>query len=147
MTRIIVFVLLITGIHANSQNPVKWTFTAKKIADRTYEIHLTAALPSPWSIYSQSTPDGGPVATSIRFSKNPLLILDGKIKEIGILKKKHEKVFGVDVLYYNSNVEFVQVIKLKNNIKTNISGIIEFMVCDEEQCLPPEEVAFSIKLQ
>ncbi|HMJ46329.1 MAG TPA: protein-disulfide reductase DsbD domain-containing protein, partial [Ferruginibacter sp.] len=85
--------------------------------------------------------------TSIHFSKNPLTVLDGKIKEVGAMKKKHEKVFNVDVHYYKDKVDFVQVVKLKTNAKTSVSGTVEFMVCDEEQCLPPEEVPFKIKLQ
>jgi len=147
MKKIIFLLLLLTAIAAQSQNPVKWNFTAKKIADKTYELHIRVKIENGWSIYSQTTPDGGPLATSIHFSKNPLTVLDGKIKEVGAMKKKHEKVFNVDVHYYKDKVDFVQVVKLKTNAKTSVSGTVEFMVCDEEQCLPPEEVPFKIKLQ
>jgi len=136
MKRIIVFALLTTCINANSQNPVKWSFTAKKIADKTYELHLTAAVPSPWTIYSQTTPDGGPVATSIRFSKNPLIVLDGKIKELGTMKKKHEKVFGVNVHYQEREYSikfFENAVSLKVNSIVEIAmlmftGEIRFLV-------------------
>ena len=54
-------------------NPVDWTATAKKIGDKTYEIHLTADIKDGWHIYSQTTAAGGPIPTSITFTKNPLV--------------------------------------------------------------------------
>lgn len=143
---LIVCSLVIMGLSTQAQDPVKWTFSSKKIDDKTYEVHLTATVQSPWTIYSQTTPEGGPLPTSFTFSKNPLLILSGKVKEVGTLHKKHEEVFGVDVFYYKDKVDFVQVVKLKTKAKTNLSGKLEYMACDEEQCLPPKEVSFSISL-
>lgn len=135
------------GFFAQAQDPVKWTFSAKKIDDKTYEVHLTAAVQSPWKIYSQSTPEGGPVPTGFTFTKNPLVTLEGKVKEVGEMHKKHEEVFGVDVYYYKDKVDFVQVVKLKSKAKTNLNGKLEFMACDEVQCLPPKEVVFSVALK
>ncbi len=132
---------------AQDENPVKWSFEAKKIADKTYEIRLTAKIENEWHIYSQSTPDGGPVATSVTYSKNPLLSIEGGIKEIGKLEKHFEKLFGVEVLQFSNKVDFVQVVKLKANVKTNLSGKVEFMVCNDEMCMPPKAIPFSISLQ
>jgi thiol:disulfide interchange protein DsbD len=75
-----------------------------------------------------------------------LLIIDGKPKEIGKVIRKKEEVWGGVVNYYEKNVNFVQVVKLRGNIKTNISGKIEFMVCDDSQCLPPSEVEFNVNV-
>ena len=101
---------------------------------------------SPWHTYSQFTPDGGPLPTHFSFTKNPLYMLDGKVKENGKLFKKHEDVFGVDVKYFNGKVDFVQLVKVKGNAKTNFSGAVEFMVCNDQQCLPPATEKFSIPL-
>ena len=137
-------IFFVTLIHA--QDPVTWNFSAKKVAVKTYEIHMTASVESPWSIYSQSTPEGGPLPTSFSFSKNPLISLVGQVKEIGAIEKKYEEIFEVDVLYYKDKVDFIQTVKLKSNIKTNITGKLEFMACNDEQCLPPAEVPFTIAL-
>jgi thiol:disulfide interchange protein DsbD len=75
-----------------------------------------------------------------------LYTLEGKVKEDGKLLKKHEAVFGVDVKYFNGKVDFVQLVKLKENAKTNFSGEVEFMVCNDQQCLPPATEKFSIPL-
>ena len=129
------------------QNPVSWSFTAKKTADMTYEIHLTATIERGWHIYSQSTPDGGPSATAISFSKNPLLIMSGDVKEIGKLEEHNEPIFGVDVKQYSDKVDFVQTVKIKGNAKTAINGSVDFMVCNNKQCLPPKTMEFSVPLK
>lgn len=133
----------ITGICV-AQDPVSWSFSSKKIGDKMYEVHLTATVAQPWHTYSQSSPEGGPLPTKVTFTKNPLVTMQGKTKEDGKLLVKHEEVFDVDVKYYADKVDFVQVVKLKSNAKTNISGTVEFMACDESKCLPPKSIPFKV---
>ncbi len=143
------FLSLLIVFAVNAQGrlmPYKWSYEAKKIAANTYELHFVVDVNSPWHTYSQFTPDGGPIPTHFTFTKNPLYSLDGKVKEEGKLLKKHEAVFGVDVKYFNGKVDFVQLVKLKGNAKTNFSGEVEFMVCNDQQCLPPATEKFSIPL-
>ena len=139
--------VIAVALFAQIKNPVQWTYASRKKTDNVYEVVLTASLPAPWHIYSQSTPKGGPKPTIISFKNNPLAIMEGKTKELGALKTNHDENFGVDVKYYGDKVEFVQTVKLKGNIKTNITGTIEYMVCDDSQCLPPAKKDFDIKLQ
>lgn len=128
------------------KNPVQWTASSKKIADKTYEVKISATIPDGWHIYSQNTPEGGPVPTEITFTKNPLVIPQGKVKEIGKLEKHHEPLFGVDVLQFSNKVDFVQVVKLKANVKTKVDVAVEFMVCDDKECLPPSTKKFTVAL-
>ncbi len=132
---------------AQMEKPVNWTFTAKKLPGNKYEISMTANLSKPWHIYSQNTPDGGPEPTKFTFSPNALVSLTGKTTEQGKLQKIHDKNFGVDVLFYSNKVNFVQIVTVKGPIKTNISGNVYYMVCDDSKCLPPTEVPFNIALK
>jgi hypothetical protein len=148
MQKVIVILLL---LYVNqgpiwAQTPYTWTFTSKKTAEKTYEIHCTMDVNAPWHTYSQFTPEGGPVPTKFSFAKNPLFSLDGGVNEIGKVIVKHETVFGVDVKYFDGKVEFVQRVKLKGSAKTNFSGFVEFMVCNEAQCLPPTTRKFTVAL-
>lgn len=129
------------------KNPVQWTATSKKVGDKTYEIHLTANLPDGWHIYSQSTPEGGPEPTKISFTKNPLVVISGDTKETGKLESRFEPLFGVDVKQYSNNVNFVQTVKLKANVKTSVDVSVYYMVCDDQQCLPPSTKKFSLALK
>ncbi|HTN39419.1 MAG TPA: protein-disulfide reductase DsbD domain-containing protein, partial [Arachidicoccus sp.] len=67
--------------------------------------------------------------------------------EKGKLQTTHDKNFGVDVKYYSNKVVFTQLVKVKGNVKTNLTGKVNFMVCDDHECLPPSNAPFSVKLQ
>lgn len=129
------------------ENPVKWTFASEKKDAKTYNVIITATFANPWHIYSQNTPDGGPIPTKITFKANPLIIVDGVAKETGDLKTIHDENFGVDVKYYSDKVVFTQVVKLKAAVKTHAVGELSYMVCDDHHCLPPKKVPFDISLQ
>ncbi|WP_316819077.1 protein-disulfide reductase DsbD domain-containing protein [Pedobacter nyackensis] len=153
MKRTLLILLLfcgMSGLKAQILRPVKWTFTSMPIKGKVglYEVRMTAMIDKGWHIYSQATPEGGPSPTVIKFKPNPLLLLGGKVKELGKLHKEASQEFGVDVWSYDNKVEFVQIVKLKKPyVKTSLSGTVEFMACDSQQCLPPEEIEFNIPLK
>jgi hypothetical protein len=138
---------LMTGIvvfaQGGSSDQVQWTYSAKKLADKTYEVHLSARIGGNWHMYAQNA-GNGPVSTSFTFTKNPLVILSGPVKEIGKEKKVFEPAFKSEVHYYENSVDFVQVVKLKSNVQSNLSGKVEFMVCNDKECLPPTDVDFKV---
>jgi thiol:disulfide interchange protein DsbD len=148
MKKIVFAALMLVGfstLHTQVKNPVQWQFEAKK-KGVDYEIVLTATVDKPWHIYSQNTGKNGPVPTTFSFKKNPLVTISGKVIETGKLEKVYDKNFSTDVLFYSNKVVFVQLVKVKAGVKTNVSGTVEYMVCDDEQCLPPTKKAFDIKL-
>jgi DsbC/DsbD-like thiol-disulfide interchange protein len=158
MRTILLFILsfvLSVATQAQILKPVKWSFSAAPIKGEAgmYRVSITAMIEKGWHIYSQATPDGGPSATKVTFAKNPLVLLGGKTSEVGKLHKEHSKEFGVDVWSYDGTVSFVQVVKVKAGILKQVQddvvlkGTVEFMACDESQCLPPEEVEFTVQLQ
>jgi Disulphide bond corrector protein DsbC len=142
--------VLIAGIAANAQiqNPVTWSYSAKKIADKVYEVTIVATINSGWHLYSQIQPsDAIAIPTTIKINNNPLIIKDGKIKEVGKLEKYKDKELGISANQYSQTVSFVQKVKLKGKVKTNVSGSIEFQTCDDKKCLPPKTVTFNVPVQ
>ena len=130
---------------AQIENPVKWSYSAKKISDKVYEVYITATLEPKWHIYAQEAGEG-PEPTSISFTKNPLVSLEGKVKEQGHLEKEYDNNFKSVLKFYNSKVTFVQKVKVRSNVSTVLKGAVSYMVCNDRKCLPPKEVPFSIKL-
>lgn len=140
-----IFSVLTIIAFSQSNRQVNWTFTSKKIAEKTYEIHMTANINGNYHMYAQEGGEG-PVSTTFNFTRNPLLVLDGKVKEEGKLKKVYEEAFGSEVRYYENSVKFVQVVKVRGSAKSNLAGKVEFMVCNDKQCLPPASVDFSVNI-
>ena len=134
------------ALQAQSAKQVQWSYTAKKIAEKVYEVHMTATIGANYHMYAQNAGVEGPLPTTFKFVNNPLAGLDGKVKEDGKVIKKKEEVWGGTVQYYENTVDFVQTVKLKGNIKTNIAGSVEFMVCNDSRCLPPSTIEFKVNV-
>ena len=132
---------------ANGQVVVTWSFTTTKFANNLYQIHFRPDVKPPWHIYSQLSPEGAGAPTKITFRKNPLVEIQGKTKELGKKVSKFEALYDITVIYFPEKVEFIQLVKLKSNVKTAILGTIEYMACTDEECLPPQTVGFNIPLK
>jgi hypothetical protein len=132
---------------AQIQDPVDWSYSVKKLSADTYTFTATANIEGDWHIYSQTTGKGGPVPTKINFKKNPLITVVGATKEAGKVKQVYDELFKTNVRYIGETATYTQTIKVRAGVKTNISGSVEYMVCDDRQCLPPSKKTFDLKLQ
>ncbi|HPG11274.1 MAG TPA: protein-disulfide reductase DsbD family protein [Chitinophagaceae bacterium] len=151
MNRYIIGVLFLMGSFLSGQaqvNPVQWSFSAKKVGDKMYELHMTATIQKKWHLYSQTQPDDAiAIPTEFAFNKNPLLDFEGAVKEVGKMEIYKDKTLDVTAHQYSNSVKFVQTVKLKANAKTNVTGNVEYQTCDDEKCLPPKKVNFTIALK
>ena len=141
-------IVLFASFTLHAQHPVTWTFTATKKADKLYEVHMTATMQPGWHLYSQTQPaDAVAMPTDFTINSNALITLDGKVKEVGKMEKFHDAKLDLSANQYASKVDFVQLVKLKGNVKTNFSGAVEYQTCNDNRCLPPKTVNFNIALQ
>jgi len=127
-------------------NPVKWSFETKKVSNCEYDLIFKAAIDEPWHIYSIIKSEGdGPNPTSFKFKKNADYELIGGIKE-STPKKEFDKVFEVNVAYFEKKAEFKQRIKLLKEGKIKITGKYEAQACTEEKCIFPPAEDFTFEL-
>jgi len=144
----ILLTVLTAGIaSAQALNPVSWSFSSKKISDNVFEIHMTATIQEGWHLYSQSQPkDAIAQPTSFSFNKNPLVELEGKVKEVGKLEKYKDEELDISANQYSNKVVFVQKVKLKGKARTNVTGKLTYQTCDDKKCLPAKTVNISVAL-
>ncbi|MEO8109242.1 MAG: protein-disulfide reductase DsbD domain-containing protein [Ginsengibacter sp.] len=121
-------------------NPVSFTYSTVKKGNNQYEVHIKTNVDPKWHIYSVNNPEGGALPTDVAFA-NAVKI--GNVKEIGKQKVIFEKEFNVNQKFYEDKVDFVQLVKLLPGNK-KISGSIEYMACNDRQCLPPKKTSFEI---
>lgn len=131
--------------HAQLVDPVSWSYAAKKTSATEAVIYLKATIDEGWHLYSQFVKDGGPVKTTITFQKSKSFSLIGKTMEPKPITK-HEATFNMNVSYFEKSVVFQQKVKLTGKT-AQVKGKIEFMVCDDKQCLPPSEVEFMVNVK
>ncbi|WP_025146515.1 protein-disulfide reductase DsbD domain-containing protein [Pedobacter jeongneungensis] len=139
-----VLALLSTSASAQIFKPVKWSYASKRTGKNEAILFIRAVIDQGWHIYSQDmTAGSGPVKTSFQFVADKLYKLDGKVSEPQS-KKVFDPNFNMVLEFLEGSVTFQQKIKLSSGTPTKVSGSVHFMVCDEERCLPPEDVKFSI---
>ena len=130
---------------AQIYDPVKWSVASKKLNDKEAVVFVKATIDNGWHIYGLSVPDGGPIATSFTFSPSKEYSLNGKVVAPAP-QSKFEKAFDMNVPYYAKEVVFQQKVKLLKG-QTTVKGVVEFMACDAERCLPPDEYAFNVTIK
>jgi len=149
-SKLLLFIIMSLAISANAQilTPVHWSYGVKKLDAVTYEIHLRAKLDDSWHIYSQTQPDNAvALPTKIIFKSNSDIEIIGIPKELGQLVKYYNKAVDIGANQYSGMVDFVQIVKIKDNSVKNISGIVGFQTCTDQKCLPPDKFEFSIPIK
>ncbi len=139
------FLFSATGAFAQIMNPVTWSYGTKKISKTEAIIYLKASIEPGWHIYSQNVKSGGPVKTTFTFTPSKDYVVSGKTSEPKAIQK-FEKVFNMNVDYFENQVIFQQKVKLLKSTAT-VKGKLEYMVCDETKCLPPTEVDFTVQVK
>lgn len=142
----IALLLTVTMLKAQIETPVKWAYAAKKINKTEAIVMLKATIDEGWHLYAQNMADGGPVKTSFTFTKDKKYQLVGKTIEPKPITK-FEKAFRMNVSYFEQSVIFQQKVKLMGSGPVTVKGSVEFMVCNDEKCLPPDNVEFSVVIK
>lgn len=144
---ILIFVLAVFVNRSFGQiyAPVHWSYAAKKIDKTQAVLFLKATIDDGWHIYSLNQKDGGPQKTSFVFRQSKDFQVKGNPEEPQS-KVRYESAFGIDVHYFENTVIFQQKIIL-NSQETIVEGKVKFMVCNDERCLPPDEVPFKIPIK
>jgi len=146
MKKFIILLIFVLSANAFSQiyNPVKWSTSVEKISDIEYNLIATATIESGWHLYSQVVPEGGPIPTTFTFIDSKHYSLVNKTQE----EEGHEiydSIFEIRIKFFENKAEFKQRVIVLNDINT-IDAEVEFMVCDDEKCLPPNNIDLAFKI-
>jgi thiol:disulfide interchange protein DsbD len=158
--------LFISAGFAQIVEPVKWNYTKKELGNNEYELIFKATIDKGWHLYSQNIGDNGPIPTSFVFNN-----LDGfefvdksiKIKRVESFEPNSDSLyqvtfdetkpivefdpnFNMKLKFYADNAEFKSQIRVTSPEPVVIKGFLEFMCCDDEKCLPPDERDFEFSL-
>jgi thiol:disulfide interchange protein DsbD len=140
------FISLATLVNAQILDPVKWSFSSKKIGDTEAELIFTAKIDKGWHLYSQDIPPKGPVATTFEITKSADFQRVGKITEPKPIVE-NDPNFDMVLKFFATKAVFKQKIKLLTNKPFVAKGTINFMCCNDVSCLPPNDVNFKINVE
>jgi cytochrome c biogenesis protein CcdA len=136
------FTLLAVVLVAQPQ-PVKWN-TTYEITDDAVLVTIHADIEEGWHLYSQNIEDGGPIPTSFNLDSSSSYTTSGIWTE----SEPHvefDSNFDMDLAYFSNSVDFTtNLLPLVANFA--VSGELEFMVCNDEMCLPPTFIDFKVEV-
>ena len=123
--------LALANVNAQILDPVKWTTKIEKISDIEFNLVMDGKIEDSWHVYSQFTPDGGPIPAELLFenAKGNFEVV-GKAKE-SPYKKQFNEIFEVDEYYFEKTVTFRQKINILNSKVSKISLTLEYQVCKD----------------
>ncbi|QEC52567.1 thiol:disulfide interchange protein DsbD [Anseongella ginsenosidimutans] len=144
---VLVLLLLACGglSFAQIYDPVQWRITAEEITKEQASVTITAEIEPGWHLYSQFIPEGGPQATTFQFEKSPDYELAGTTAEKPDAVASYDPNFDMEISWHTVKVRFVQQVRLKKP-EAMVKGTVEYMVCNDTACLPPEIVPFTLKI-
>ena len=145
MKKIFSVICLFVSLICFGQNPVSWQVSSIDLGDSAYEIKIEADLEKGWHLYSQFLEsDEGPLSTYITY-ENSNFELIGKTEEVGV-ETHMDPVWEMDISFFSNHATFIQRVKSLDPDSLLLKGNVNFMVCDDSQCLPPENYAFQVNL-
>ncbi len=142
-----IFALLTTSIlNAEIQRPVKWNISCSEIdKNNTITISFQANIDDGWHIYGMEMPQDGPIATSFNFTLNKGATPAGSTTANKKTKCGMDNLFGMELCEYSGAVTFQQKMKVSQEKGYKIVGYVEYMACDNTNCLAPTKEKFSFE--
>ena len=133
---------LLTAATAFGQK-VAWTGTAEPLENNEYRIVIEAAIPAPYHMYDMGPYDGGPNATSITFAPAEGVEFEGGVEPLTTPHRYFDEMFRMEIGTYEGKARFAQRVRLSVP-QAEVRAAIEWMICDDRSCMPPEDTELTI---
>ena len=129
----------------SEESPVSWSVDIKKKSTNQYDLIYTATIADGWNVYSQYIDEGGPVPTSIWYETEGVVKNKGEAIESGHRKEGIDPVFDMHVIkfYADEPYTITQTVEVIDPSQ-KLSAYLTYMVCNDEKCLPPTDVDFTV---
>ena len=128
--------LMLLTAQAQMMNPVHFSSQLKELKGGEAEIIFSATIDNGWHVYSTDLGDSGPITASFNAVKMDGVQTVGKLKARGNEKKVFDKLFDMEVRYFEDAVTFVQKVKFTKP-EYDIDCYLEYGACNDQSCLPP----------
>ena len=134
---------LVCFVQAQILTPVTWKIHLDDTGASEKSIVFTATADKGWHLYDMNLPEGGPISTSFTFETLTGAELIGTPTASVAPTTVYDEQFAMNLRWYPGTVSFTQKFKVTDAAKFKMEGQIEFMACNDETCLPPDQIDFS----
>lgn len=138
------FWMIVLGVQAQIMEPVHFQSQFKPTQGDEAEIIFQGTIEPGWHVYSTDLGNDGPIEATFNVVKIDGLELVGKLKPVGKVITKYDKMFGMDLKYFEGKATFVQKVRFTKP-EYEIDAYLEYGACNDESCMPPTDVAIKQK--
>ena len=135
----LVLLLAVMTVAAQMQDPVHVRSELKKISDTEGELLFSATIDPGWHVYSTGLGDDGPISATFHADKMEGAKTVGGLKFRGKELKMFDKMFDMELRYFEGSVTFVQKIQFTQP-KYDIKCYVEYGACNDQMCMPPSTI-------
>ena len=145
------FVLLILwslSVSGQIFDPTRWQSSVENVTATSADLMFTVMIEPGWSMYAVDIPDAllRPTPTSFIFESNPAFELVGGIEQVIKPEVKADPHFRIDVGTFKNLAIFKQKIKILKHERFTVKVEVEFMCCDDNVCLAPQQKEFELRV-
>jgi len=145
-TFLLLSILISSLTQAQVFNPVNWNVEVTQDGPNA-TLTINATIEDKWHLYATKLPSNdGPIATEVNFIANKNYEVVGGVKE-SKYETMFDPIFAMDVSFHSKKASFSQNIKVLSEKDFTVNATVYFMVCDDEKCLPPEEIEFTFNVK
>ena len=131
-------------VQAQIHTPVHFKSELKTLKGGEGEIVFSATIDPGWHVYSTGLGNNGPTSATFNAVKMEGVETVGKLQARGKELKQYDKLFEMDLRYFEGSVTFVQKVRFIRP-DYDIDCYLEYGACNDQSCLPPSEVPLKTK--
>lgn len=141
---VLLFILSLFSGKILADGPVSWKMSIADKGNGEIELVANATIAAGWHLYDTQIPDGGPFPTSISIDEVKGAVAVGTFHAVNSkLHKDFDKVFEMEIGYYEKTATFVQKFKITDKSKFVLKGDVRAQACNDRECTPPIPIDFS----
>ena len=125
-------------------DPVHFQSQLKMLEGDEAEIIFSATVDDGWHVYSTDLGNDGPVSATFTAVEMEGVEIVGKLKPRGNVVKQFDKMFDMELRFFEHKAMFVQKVRFTKPRYT-IDCYLEYGACNDEMCMPPTQVEFKTK--
>jgi thiol:disulfide interchange protein DsbD len=129
--------------------PVKWSFKVEQSKGDEATLFMIATIDHGWHVYSRNNPQppNGPIGTTFKFNESKAYKLAGDVTEPKPIEEKDSQFDNKTLRYFEYKAVFKQIIKVLSKEDFQVTGSLEFMCCNDSQCIPPDDVDYTFNIK
>lgn len=142
-----VFFLLGSIVSIAQESPIKWSSSVEMSSESEGKLIFEVSISKGWHMYAFNQPEGGPKSTNISFENPEKIEFIGNYKFSSEPIKTFDKMFNLDLTWWDSDVKIERQFKLKDKSIAEVQGRIEYQGCNDKSCIAPQKEIFAVKIK